>query len=114
MKCEECRGACCESICLPLYSNPTGSLRVNEVNRWLAVHGTIEQLNGHDHVELEVRCAKLTPAGRCGIYETRPLPCALYAPGGVDCLNTVAKRRTPADYQRIRDDDDPEVNPEVL
>lgn len=108
MKCEECRGACCESVLLPLYPNPTGSFQVNEINRWLALHGKIEhRFNGHDHVELEVRCTQLTPAGRCACYDTRPIPCALYAPGGEDCLKTVSQRRTAADYQRIRDDSDP-------
>jgi Fe-S-cluster containining protein len=95
-------------VLLPLYPNPTGSFQLNEVNRWLALHGVLEQrFNGHDHVELEVKCTQLTPEGRCATYATRPLVCALYTPGGEDCLRTVAKRRTPDDYQRIRDESDP-------
>ena len=127
MKCEECRGACCESICMPLFENPSGSFIINENNRWLAAHGTVEpskekQVQAYDkdgkplgvqnimigdRVKLEVRCTKLTDGGRCSIYDSRPLPCVLYEPGGVDCLSTVKERRTAEDYKRIRDDRDP-------
>lgn len=109
MKCGECRGACCESICIPLFDNPTGNFMINENNRWLAAHGTLDPAKETigDRVKLEVRCNKLTDKGECGDYEKRPLPCVLYEPGGPDCLATVKARRTAEDYQRIRDDRDP-------
>lgn len=123
MKCGECRGACCESICIPLFDNPTGNFLINENNRWLAAHGTLDpakekhtqvfdkvapqNIMTGDRVKLEVRCTKLTDEGECSIYKERPLPCVLYEPGGPDCLATVKARRTAEDYQRIRDDRDP-------
>jgi hypothetical protein len=34
--------------------------------------------------------------------------CRVFEPGGFDCLDTVRARRTAEQYQRIRDDGDPE------
>lgn len=84
-KCEECRGACCESFCLPAKAVPT------DAQRWLALHGTL--VEGGTRVEFEARCTKLTAGGRCSIYETRPVTCAIYAVGGEACLETIRRRR---------------------
>lgn len=101
MKCAECRGACCESMSIPAVHilAPTGDAR-----RWVELHATARP--GH-LLEFEVRCTALTPESRCGIYEHRPLVCKLYEAGGKDCLETVRARRSPEDYQRIRDEGDP-------
>lgn len=102
MKCSECRGACCESVLVPLP--PPAPDRA----RWLALRGIGLVAGFH---EFPVRCTALTDAGRCGIYEDRPVLCRVYEPGGADCLQTVQLRRTPDDYQRIRDVTDPPTLP---
>lgn len=77
---------------------------IKESNRWLELHGTKRD---DGRVELECRCSKLGDDGLCTIYETRPLPCVVYPPGGEDCIDTLRVRRTPEQYQRIRDAGDP-------
>lgn len=74
--------------------------------RWLRLHGQIEGRG--DDLRFECRCTALTPEGRCGIYAERPQVCRTYPPGGQDCLDTVRRRRTAEEYQRIRDAGDPE------
>jgi Fe-S-cluster containining protein len=101
MNCLECRGACCESFSIPIADvKPPGP----DERSWLELHGTREG----DSIAFECRCTALTADGRCSIYEGRPLVCVFYAPGGPDCLETVRRRRTPEQYQRIRGADDPE------
>jgi Fe-S-cluster containining protein len=80
--------------------------------RWVELHGRKVLEEGPDSrvlIEFECRCTKLTADGRCGIYEERPLVCVLFAPGGPDCMDTVRRRRTPEQYERIREAGDPEV-----
>lgn len=101
MDCLQCSGACCESFEIPLSDLDTDP----STERWIKLHGT-ETEDGN--LELECRCTMLTDEGLCGIYETRPLTCRVYPAGGPDCLEAVRKRRTPEQYQRIRDEDDPE------
>jgi Fe-S-cluster containining protein len=55
------------------------------------------------------RCPQLTDEGLCGCYEERPMVCALFTPGCSECMTAVKKFRTPEQYARIRDDDDPET-----
>lgn len=103
MNCERCRGACCESFSLPAITilSPTADAR-----RWIELHGTNRP--GH-MLHFECRCTALTAEGRCGIYETRPQVCRVFKAGGVDCLDTLRRRRTPEEYQAIREDGDPET-----
>ena len=84
---------------------PDSNVITQENNRWLIAHGRLEA--NENRVELEVRCNHLTEKGSCGIYDSRPLPCMLYKAGGKDCLEVVKQRRSPEDYQRIRDVGDP-------
>lgn len=94
MKCDVCRGACCE---IPL---------TNEVRN----HPTIRLL---DRVWLDLRdatkgaCIKLSSTGRCEIYDSRPMPCRIFPPGGTDCIRVLREIRTPAEYALIRDTSDP-------
>lgn len=113
MKCSECRGACCEEVIIPRCAV---TMPDDDAVRWFELRGEyapLELLEGIELPEaglrLEVPCTKLTEDGRCGIYEERPNVCAAYEAGGADCLDTVRRRRTPEDYQRIRDPEDPEV-----
>ena len=102
MKCSECHGACCEQIVFPAPSD-RASLA------FLLARGEGERGPKKQWVRivLDTRCPKLTDDGRCGIYESRPLICAEYEPGGTACLAAVRRRRTPEDFQRIREEGDP-------
>lgn len=101
MRCEICRGACCES-----FSMPRADLRPPGPDewRWLELHATSRGAS----LEFECRCTKLTPAGRCSIYSDRPEVCRTFMPGGPDCLEMVRNRRTPEQYAAIREPQDPE------
>jgi Fe-S-cluster containining protein len=100
VKCLECRGACCESFSIPLSDiRPPGA----DERRWIELHGK----KGATHLEIEAPCTNLTADGRCCDYENRPLVCVFYMPGSPHCLDTVRKRRTPEQYQRIREAHDP-------
>lgn len=109
MKCEVCRGACCESILLPypVFEQKTTvpDVLTADANKWFALHGRFA-LDGKC-VELEARCTKLTDAGRCGIYTDRPLTCQLFEASGPGCMRTVKERRSPEEYALIRDPNDP-------
>jgi Fe-S-cluster containining protein len=101
MKCKVCRGACCEIFELgPL------ELRLSDRDHryWLELH----TLEIEPVLIFECKCQKLTSDGRCGIYESRPKMCADFPPGCPSCLKVVKERRTPEDYQLIRDAQDPE------
>lgn len=79
--CQICRGACCESIVVPIPSDDGGI--------WLRYHAT--QI-GPGLFELATPCKKLCE-GRCTIHDTRPMNCRTYEVGGVDCRSTVLRRR---------------------
>lgn len=107
MKCLECRGACCESFAVPVNIRPD-----DPVNVWFLLHATVGKDRTPDGrmvdvAAFECRCTKLTGEGRCGIYPDRPTVCRQYEAGGNACLLTVKRRRTPEEYQRIRDESDP-------
>lgn len=105
MNCAECRGACCEEFALELADV---RMPTPDVHRWLMAHAEQEDDGA---IRFECRCRHLTPAGRCDIYADRPNVCRVYQPGGTDCLETVGRRRTLGDYQRIREASDPRVLP---
>jgi len=98
MKCSACGGACCESLTLNIKTESP------DMNRWFELRGRVLPVGG---IEFECACTKLA-LGQCTIYETRPQVCRDLAPGGSDCLAFVQRRRTPEQYQAIRDSDDPE------
>ena len=104
MKCEECRGACCESFIANIQIIPF----LIDAQHWLEFHGTPVKLLHHQN-EYECRCRKLTSEGKCSIWQRRPLVCRLFTVGSPECLDTVKKRRTSEDYQRIRDEKDPKT-----
>ena len=97
MKCDVCRGACCESLYLPVGTDARGE--------WLRAFAA--RTVGSGGVEIETRCSKLTADGRCSIYSARPDVCRAFKAGGAACLDVVRRRRTPEEYAAIRHDDDP-------
>ncbi len=102
MKCLECKGACCEMLVVPFFPNAVA------LEYWGA-RGQLLREEDETSVALDTRCPKLTRVGRCSIYENRPKICADFKVGGSGCLEAVKMRRTPEEYQRIRDPEDPEV-----
>jgi hypothetical protein len=105
MKCDVCRGACCESFKLPPDALGLMGVLAPEDARWLTLHAT--PFPGY--LRFECRCTKLTKEGACGIYADRPRLCRDFRAGGPDCLRTVRERRTPEEYLLIREDGDPET-----
>jgi hypothetical protein len=108
VKCNVCRGACCESLTIPSTVAAPWMSMGEDTGDWIRLHGV--------HVEarrltFECRCSALTPEGQCALYETvqRPLTCISYPAGGENCLDAVRRRRTPEQYQQIRHDADPKV-----
>ena len=109
MKCDECGGACCESFEVPLTDiQPPGQDEL----RWVLLHGRNMKRAGehgnYSSVVFDCRCTALQPDGKCGVYFDRPELCRAMPAGGEECLEHVKARRTPDEYARIRDDDDPE------
>lgn len=102
MKCAICRGACCEHLTVGLDMQAL----VPDARRWVQLHAV--GFTG-TQVTFDARCRELTPTGRCQIYDDRPELCAAFTAGGPECLTTVRIRRTPAEYQTIREDHDPMV-----
>lgn len=102
MRCDVCRGGCCES-----FSLPSSDIRPPhaDARHWLELHATREG----ESLSFECRCTKLTTEGRCSIYAERPFVCAIFRAGGKECLSVVRKRRTPEQYAAIREEGDPEA-----
>ena len=99
MKCDVCAGACCEEFIMP----DNGSR--DDASRWFALHGSSKVLAGY--LVFECRCTRLSVDGRCSIYDTRPDICRRYMRGGIDCVETVQRRRIPEEYAEIREEGDP-------
>jgi len=114
MKCEVCRGACCETWAVPVRElNPQGI----DSLLWILLHGQRRQAVPEapslldDFIQFECKCLALDENGACSIYTDpkRPQLCASFERGGSSCLTAVSDRRTPEQYQEIRDDEDPLV-----
>ena len=102
MNCAICRGACCETIVIPLSADA-------DTNRWVLLHGISQGgILSSVKVSLNCRCTALTVEGACSIYEDRPDLCRIYPAGGPACLDVVRVRRTAEEYEAIRDEGDPE------
>jgi Fe-S-cluster containining protein len=84
--CAECRGACCESLVIPLVTEQ------EDFARWLGYHGRMEGKGMRRVVEIEAPC-KYLEAGQCGIYDMRPDFCRDFPVGGPSCLETIRRRR---------------------
>ena len=108
MKCQECKGACCEVFELPYTDiQPPGA----DEFRWITLHGPtiIEPITSEAFIRFECKCNALADDGLCTIYDERPNVCQDMPVGGLDCLGYVRDRRTPEQYKLIRDDDDPQT-----
>lgn len=80
--CKLCRGACCESLMIPLPADEGAAM-------WLSLHG---RPGFPGTVRLECACRKLRD-GKCTIHDSRPSVCVDYPVGGESCRATVRLRR---------------------
>lgn len=89
MTCEECKGACCESIAVYLPG-----LSKDEF-RYLSYHGEItdKERGGRKGVRLLAKCQWLGDNGKCAIYPTRPRVCRDYRQGSEGCLEAIKRFR---------------------
>ena len=86
--CELCRGACCESLFMPIGPD-------RHSVEFYSTRGKVFTLLGvrHKFLEVEARCPNLASCGTCSTYETRPHQCRIYAVGSAECRLTVKRRR---------------------
>lgn len=82
--CDDCQGACCETIILP------GPIARFFDKEWIETRGRPLRLGA---VELASQCPKLSVGGHCSIYSTRPVVCREYEVGGPGCLDAIRRRR---------------------
>lgn len=76
--CEKCKGACCETLMLP----------VEDFKGVMFLRGrTVGHFKGG--VLLSCKCSYLTSEGKCGIYEQRPSLCRTFEVGSGGCLETL-------------------------
>ena len=90
--CSICKGACCESLVFPTPD-------LGDQREFMEARGVDFPIWGH--IEVESRCKNLTSCGSCGIHADRPKVCADYKVGGLMCLLTVNRRRTPEQAAQI-------------
>lgn len=91
--CELCRGACCETLSVPLN---VGTLS-NDSRRYFRMRGRIEGST----LRLDAPCQALTGEGTCGVYSTRPQGCKDYVVGGDACVAAVRAQRCRPDADQI-------------
>ena len=59
--CELCKGACCESILLPISPSPTST-------EFYAARGSVFHIAGSTFAEVPARCPHLSGSGKCKTY----------------------------------------------
>lgn len=94
--CAICRGACCETVVIPL---PEPRHMTRGMWELLMLRGDLTP--GGGGVRLDAPCRHLTRAGKCGIHDDRPQVCRDYKVGGPACRAAVRDRRPPAVVERI-------------
>ena len=92
--CRVCKGACCEEFFIEARDIPT-SIGAPE---WFRARGAA-QADGS--LLFECRCPHLRPSGKCGIYDTRPMACAVSPVGAPECLGSIARRRSTSEARAI-------------
>lgn len=85
--CSICKGACCESLELPVH------LFSHDVVDFLRIRGVEQGVLPTSRIEIESRCPSLTNVGQCACHDTRPKVCKNYDVGGFYCRATVLRRR---------------------
>ena len=82
--CEQCVGACCRYIALPI-EEPTTASEFNDI-RWYLIHENVSVFveDGDWYISFHTTCRHLLADHRCGIYETRPKICRKYTTDNCD------------------------------
>ncbi len=80
--CAACKGACCETLTLPM---PTQA----NIIEWISLRGRVEG----KMIRVEVPCRELTGDGACGIHATKPQICRDFAVGSPACISAIRARR---------------------
>ena len=84
--CKLCRGACCESIMLPIDRNPLTA-------EFYSARAEVFAVNGQPIAEIPYRCPSLSSSGKCKCYASRPVACIRFAVGSTMCLAAIERRR---------------------
>jgi Fe-S-cluster containining protein len=84
--CELCKGACCESIILPISPSPTST-------EFYEARGSVFQVAGQTMAEVPARCPYLSKAGKCMTYSQRPVACSRFTVGSLMCVTAIERRR---------------------
>ena len=84
--CELCKGACCESILLPIDASPT-------TTEFYAARGSVFMIATSTFAEVPARCPHLSGSGKCKTYANRPVACSRFPVGSVMCLTAIERRR---------------------
>jgi hypothetical protein len=84
--CELCKGACCESILIPIDASPT-------TTEFYAARGEVFQIVGRTFAELPSRCPHPSGSGKCKTYANRPVACSRFAVGSTMCVTAIQRRR---------------------
>ena len=92
--CKVCRGACCESVIIPISPDPV------HLAYWNA-RGTLGKIGETNCVELVHRCPKLLSSGKCKIYNDRPSACSDHFPVGNAFCRLAIQTRRAKDASRI-------------
>ncbi len=84
--CARCRGACCESIVLPVVLDevPVG------IRQAMKLRGSVRDIGG---VRIDSRCRHLSRKGLCAIHEARPDICRRFEVGSPACRAAIEANR---------------------
>ncbi len=89
MTCDDCNGACCRDIHLPIRLDFSPDVWI-----WIALHGK----ETWDGVCFEIPCHHLID-GRCAIYDQRPKVCRDFEVGCKHCADARAKYHNSSEEQ---------------
>jgi len=86
--CEVCRGACCESVYVPI-------LRDKDTREFYATRGSVFTIYGqkNDMAEIDSRCRHLDACGLCTIHDSKPAACDAFEVGCKECRLAIKRRR---------------------
>ena len=84
--CKLCKGACCESVMLPIDRNPMTA-------EFYRARGKVFYIHGQPYAEVASRCPSLSGTGKCKCYTSRPVACIRFVVGSTMCQAAVERRR---------------------
>lgn len=87
--CEVCRGACCESLYVPIARDKATRDFYNTRGQVFTVLG-----QPHDIAEIDSQCRHLDICGRCVIHDSKPAACDAFEVGCKECRLAIKRRRS--------------------